>query len=52
MFENGKINGRLIGVGGALKCKADEMLIHGDDIPDAKSLFEVLAQNFIVKFFF
>ena len=52
MFDSGHGKGAPDGVGGTLKRRADDILQHGGDIPNAKALFDALSVDSATKVFF
>jgi len=52
MFESGHGKGAPDGVGGTLKRRADDIVQHGGDIPNAKALFDALSVDSAIKVFF
>lgn len=51
-FEAAHGKGAADGIGGAVKRTLDSTVAHGEDIPDAKTAYEVLSEKGLIKMFY
>ncbi|XP_045774208.1 uncharacterized protein LOC123873410 [Maniola jurtina] len=51
-FEAAHGKGAADGIGGAVKRTLDSKVAHGEDIPDAKTAYEVLSEKGLIKMFY